>query len=112
MPRRKPAKTRRTRDRMANPHDYDLVDVLEGQTPGTIDDTGVPDTERCPLHVCLLSLEPLVFTWKKAPTPKRRRYCFKCHVTQRHLCCENCSGYLCMPHSSVDIDYPCSHSAT
>ena len=50
MARRKPAKTRRTQDRIANPHAFDLLDVMEGQTPGTIDDTGVPDTERCTLH--------------------------------------------------------------
>lgn len=50
MPRRKQAKTRRTMDRLNAPHNYDLVDVLEGQTPGTIDDSAIAATERCVIH--------------------------------------------------------------
>lgn len=55
--------------------------------------------------------EPLI----ESRLPKRaseiRRYCFKCRCITWHLYCENCDGYLCMPHSSVDIDYPYEYSS-
>lgn len=53
---------------------------------------------------------PLMDTRVPAPSLQRRRYCFKCLCVTTHLYCENCGGYLCMPHSSVDVDYPYEYS--
>lgn len=50
MRKSQPAATRRTGHRMDHPHDFDLVDVLEGQTPGSIPEEYVEATDRCTLH--------------------------------------------------------------
>lgn len=54
---------------------------------------------------------PLMDSRLPAPALQRRRYCFKCLCVTWHLYCDNCGGYLCMPHSSVDIDYPYEYSS-
>ena len=50
MRKPRPATTRRTGYRMANPHQFDLVDVLDGQTASSVPEEFAEATDRCMLH--------------------------------------------------------------
>ena len=50
MRKPRPAATSRTGYRMANPHIFDLVDVLEGQSASSVPEEYAEATDRCPLH--------------------------------------------------------------